>query len=907
MSWLNKNEYFGLDVQKAPLELIDKVETYKQNRYDSSVAKLQNDYTNLLGLDISLDKNKEQLSQDMNQAREKINSLSSKDLGLQENYNAANDAFNPILSNRSYMEDYAKTQQYRKQFSDAEDAKTKEGGKYYDSNSDFLLHKKYSDFTKSDNTPSAISNHQVYQYTPFYDGSVEIRDLEKQFNDKPNEFTYEVQEVDSKGNALPYRKVVVNKGTDPQAMRNFVQANISDKAKQHFMTAGAADSYRYVDNDQFLNVYKDHIDNTQNNLLEQQQHNNEQLCAFTDDNDPRRVEALKRQENLNQRLGDAAEQKLYLSTPEGQKNILANKENAWGKLTLDKAIEGSGTAAYMQSSTTTKVDEPMLKIMEFNNQASLARQREGFELALERNKQTHEDARNQLDNNTKLAIAAQEKGFKLSYDIHGNAYLAPTKPGEIPGDEKTYAEAIKDSPKDKILYSSKEDFQKSINEDYKQASDNLASFVANNKDYVKDIISKISPQMANLVKNYDMSNPTIKAFLVGQYKAYATNPDLVQNKQLVQIFKQIGTTDALYRAKQGYENEKLTALSSQLDQHLNTTGEKLPSGVTSKDIVEYQYTGTNKNVEKVLAKEKASGQESSYTLDYYLNNSNSIKAITQEINKAFSIDAFPTGFVVVKTIDPKNKESLDYKTERVNELNIQNNTHYLPEDFGNQITRNTHDGSVTLVLQKEFNDNGKTKKVEESLTIAKQNTKEGNQFDQISKERTDWAQIVGFGRGSSPVIPFNSRGYDIPYVLKSSNTDPQSLADVDNKGGATFSVYINGTRLNLPEKFTTSAYDAHKAIEAYVEDVTAQIDGNLARKSDEMRRADKDLDKAFNMSEEQRNSLENKNYKDKYDEFRNNMQLVRNEAKKNIPNVIIKNLNNSGNGGNTTFDQMKLY
>jgi len=113
ISYLSKPLQSEVKPFQENLDLISKVSAYKQNKYDKVIDTILQKQDSLLNLD-TLNK---QVTSDKNNllkiADQQLNELAKVDLLNPENINKAEVIFQPIISNKSIMEDVYYTKKIR--------------------------------------------------------------------------------------------------------------------------------------------------------------------------------------------------------------------------------------------------------------------------------------------------------------------------------------------------------------------------------------------------------------------------------------------------------------------------------------------------------------------------------------------------------------------------------------------------------------------------------------------------------------------------------------------------------------------------------------------------------------------------------------------------------------------------
>lgn len=234
---LENNDYQVFNTRPVELPLNDmfKAVLAKNEYWNQGAAKIKNTYDSALGMDLTLDANKQVKNDYLLKTQDKIKQLSSMDLGDYEVQKQGLDLFTPLLQDKAIQYDNAITKHLHSIYQDAESYKDRsingkrgeEGDGYSDKNLAYAL----KDFKAFDNKlsrdPKALENiwnqNKNASYVPYHNVYKESQDIMK---------TCKGASTESQTPNGMYLQDRQNSGADPAQVRECLQSNLSDRANQ---------------------------------------------------------------------------------------------------------------------------------------------------------------------------------------------------------------------------------------------------------------------------------------------------------------------------------------------------------------------------------------------------------------------------------------------------------------------------------------------------------------------------------------------------------------------------------------------------------------------------------------------------------------------------------------------------
>lgn len=210
----------------------------------SNVAKVKSRYEDLLGMGLTTNKSKETLSSFMKDAEKNLEKVSGMDMLIYDNAKQALDIFKPLTDpNGEYsyiMGDHAYTQKVKNTLSQIESSKFKDKGGEYNQPLEEILNSKLNVFSKSNNPEDwKYFYANTEEYIPGYDYREEKAKVDENFLKLIGEgYTQEK----SLGNG--YMQVIKDKSVYADKYREYLEANLSQKAKDQMKLESKADYWK---------------------------------------------------------------------------------------------------------------------------------------------------------------------------------------------------------------------------------------------------------------------------------------------------------------------------------------------------------------------------------------------------------------------------------------------------------------------------------------------------------------------------------------------------------------------------------------------------------------------------------------------------------------------------------------
>ena len=218
----------------APFEpdfqFIDTMLRRRQSMYEQGYSQVSNAYK-ALNRNLTNPNNANTRDRFVRQAEVNLKNLSSMDLSLPQNVDAANNVFKPFYQNLDILADMSLTTHWDKQESIADMYRTKDGGKEYSDDNIQYVRMQRNKFATD-----APNNWRKYMqskrsYTPFYDWNKELMENMKDY--------YKPDSIDIKRRNGMYNITEVNKGANPEDLKLFFTSIASEKAKKQMMIEAA--------------------------------------------------------------------------------------------------------------------------------------------------------------------------------------------------------------------------------------------------------------------------------------------------------------------------------------------------------------------------------------------------------------------------------------------------------------------------------------------------------------------------------------------------------------------------------------------------------------------------------------------------------------------------------------------
>ncbi len=418
------NTYLTKEYQ-APTSQIVQAISARQNEWDQEASKLKLAYQNYLGLDLGLEANQKKLDMLMQGVNDNLKKVVKTDLSISENGDEAMKIFDPIAKDEGIRFDNAYTKFTQEQVATAQNLRNVDGGKFYSDTNLGYMTKPYQDFVK-ENDPSkgrlAYSNRRYY--TPYHDVSAEQKELYKNFKPDVTKFTKPTTDTNGKLDDSGYRITQENKSIMASQYRAYLNANLSDKAKEQLHIDGVM-------------AYGDNIHALANDYIS---HNTEQIDSYTQSYNEavgksKGTKDIKLQAQYESQAKDFLQKSQELKSINNKllngdlTEVQKNKESIAGGLYSSNYIQQLADASKRLDITTT-YDPDVTALTKFKEQMQ--------------NSRTADEIKGRMDvEEYKAKTALELEQYKLThtkgvngeqYDINGNI-IVPTSPNTALGTE----------------------------------------------------------------------------------------------------------------------------------------------------------------------------------------------------------------------------------------------------------------------------------------------------------------------------------------------------------------------------------------------------------------------------------------------------------------------------------------
>lgn len=208
---------------------IDKMMKRKEAQYEEGFAQLNNQY-NLINRDVTNPHNAKVRDEFLKTAKANLQDLSAMDLSDPSNVSQAGQVFKPFYNNKFVIGDQALTSYWKDQEGIADSLRIKDGGKYFSADNLRYIQMQRDEFSKAD--PSSVNEYMANKraYNPYYDYSEEIKQALKDFKPSHTKLI--------KQNGM-YIKTTENESWNAIELQKYLNATLSDKAKQQMRIEGA--------------------------------------------------------------------------------------------------------------------------------------------------------------------------------------------------------------------------------------------------------------------------------------------------------------------------------------------------------------------------------------------------------------------------------------------------------------------------------------------------------------------------------------------------------------------------------------------------------------------------------------------------------------------------------------------
>lgn len=428
----------------------------KTNYWLAGANQLKSAQQNAAGLDLSLDQNKDALSEFNQKANSQVTQAAKSDLSIGDNVNDALHIFDPLYNgqtelSQNIMGDHAvttKAKQVQQQF---QEAKTKNNGKEYSAVNEQDSLKAYYKFVKNGDPTGWKNAYQgLKNYQPYYDYHKEINDNLK--NCKPSSASSQSQ------NGM-YIQTQSASGLSASQVSGCVGSNLSAQAENQMAIEGRV---KYGDN------YKALADDYQPVATRDREYLASQRATLAVGlKDPNATDAQKKgiQDQLNAfdhqigNIDDATDR-----YKKGDYSFFQNNYDTLAAATYrGQKLQSIGSAfAYVDRASSIKADPVTMMYARFKEDQSLATQRQNFELA-------------KMKDEYGYKMSLEEWKFKMEHqDKIGQ--ITPMTPATDPSQSKPFTQA---------------DFDKQVkttNDQLSQGEEDLYQHLLNSP-VTKDIVS----------------------------------------------------------------------------------------------------------------------------------------------------------------------------------------------------------------------------------------------------------------------------------------------------------------------------------------------------------------------------------------------------------------------------------
>jgi hypothetical protein len=263
---------FNPYVQQLPLEAMLQVGTYKQQKYEQGVQKIQGQIDRVAGLDIVRDVDKQYLQSKLNELGSKLKTVAGGDFSNFQLVNSVGGMASQIGKDDNVTNAVSSTAKYRRGLTDMEDAK--KAGKSAPSN-EYVFKKSASDWMTSTDLKKGFSD----TYDPYTNWKKESLELLKNLT-KDSTITEDMFTTNSKGQMVLADVTTRNKfaGISPERIQEALLVGLTPAAFKQMQTDGL---YTYANKSaedfqsELTNSLKDKMDyfNGQRTALESAKNN----------------------------------------------------------------------------------------------------------------------------------------------------------------------------------------------------------------------------------------------------------------------------------------------------------------------------------------------------------------------------------------------------------------------------------------------------------------------------------------------------------------------------------------------------------------------------------------------------------------------------------------------------------
>ena len=334
-------------IPQIPMDAFLKVGMQKEDNYVQAVDKIQSQVNQLGNLDMARPEDKAYLNQKVGDLIGKVNQAAGSDFSDPNVYNQLTSMAATVGNDQTIVAGVQGTLQARNKLKEIQDLKEKHPDQYSEKNAKVAMMD--VDAWLYSGAPAGTRLNDRRQLTPWYDVTKEKTDITKDFMSRPDEFT--TQTIDKNGVV----KQITIKGKSPDALKQFLQANLSDKAKQQLVIDGTYNGMN-LSNDVFLKEYQRDKDNQIDDLTEQHKQTSEKYFAaqLSGSSDAAKTHAVELQD-INKKIDAINADKQNVDY---MKSALTQKADYYGQIYANQKINSMAvTSGYQQNSVEYKSNE----------------------------------------------------------------------------------------------------------------------------------------------------------------------------------------------------------------------------------------------------------------------------------------------------------------------------------------------------------------------------------------------------------------------------------------------------------------------------------------------------------------------------------------------------------------------
>jgi hypothetical protein len=209
---------------------MDKMLQRREQLYQQGFAQVNSRY-NWINRETTNPTNTAAKQDFIKRARENLKNLAAMDLSQPQNVDAATNVFEPFVKNTNILGDQAVTEHWMQQENIGESYRLKDGGKEFNEDNVNYVRMQRAAYAQDD--PSSWNNYYSNKryYTPYYD-------VDKEVNEKMADFKPDSSDITNiKGMYFVREK---DASVRPEAVRRYLDAVLSDKAKQQLKISAVA-------------------------------------------------------------------------------------------------------------------------------------------------------------------------------------------------------------------------------------------------------------------------------------------------------------------------------------------------------------------------------------------------------------------------------------------------------------------------------------------------------------------------------------------------------------------------------------------------------------------------------------------------------------------------------------------